>query len=292
MDANRFDRLAKAFAGRLTRRGALAAGGGGLAAALLGARGPRRAPAAQDATPGATPGVTPAASPAASPAAEVQDLFVQVFEAGTWAPVPGEPGTYTLTLTGHAAQTIQFADRPERIVGTVPTRRLLATLGFGSEDPPNAALVAQTADGEEEVLVVELFDPVYAEAFGADGGVTVAYRARVLADYRGEGLASLAARQGDAQLPEAFGPASLFIDGCSDRSVRCCTNEHWYTYCSTEHGRFGPMGYCYPLGKTCCAPCSDRDHNNWARKCNETFSSCGGNCFVLSTHGADLVGCW
>ena len=94
MDARRFDRFAKSFArGRLSRRGALIAGGGGLAAALLGVARPS----------GRTQDATPAASPAASAAAEEQDLFVQVFEAGTWAPVPGEPGTYTLTLTGHAA---------------------------------------------------------------------------------------------------------------------------------------------------------------------------------------------
>jgi hypothetical protein len=52
MDPRRFDRFAKALSGRLTRRTALT--GGGLAAALLGARGSAGAPAAQDASPAAS----------------------------------------------------------------------------------------------------------------------------------------------------------------------------------------------------------------------------------------------
>ncbi len=125
---------------------------------------------AQDATPAASPAASPAANPAASPAigAGPEMLFVQVFQAGTWAPIPDEADAYLLTLTGRAARTVSFFDRPDRLVGAVPTREFLATLGFTPAHPPNAAVVAGTADGGEDVLVVELFDPLYGERARAD----------------------------------------------------------------------------------------------------------------------------
>jgi len=169
VNPDRFDALAK----RLSRRTALVTGGG-LAAVFFGAFGTRRAPAAQSGTPAATS------------AESVEELlFAQTFERGTWAPKPGETWRFVLTLTDQAAQTLYFADRPDRLVGTMPTREVLDRLGFTPEDPPNAAIVAQTAGGEE-VLVVELFDPIYAETFGSDGVVTLTYEAWVRAGY-GEG---------------------------------------------------------------------------------------------------------
>ena len=197
---------------RLSRRAALAAAGGGIAALLATNR---RAPtAAQDATPLATPAASPGASPAAG--GPVALLFVQTFATGTWTPKPDTEGVYLLTVTGHTAQTVYFSDRPERLVGTLLTREFLQQLGFTPENPPNAAVVAQTADGGEDVLVVELFDPVYEEPVGADGGVSVTYRARVLAGEPGERLAAFAGRQGDALLPGAFGAGALFIDSSFD----------------------------------------------------------------------------
>src|SRR5690606_38725131 len=92
-------------------------------------------------------------------------------------------------------------------------------LGFTPFDPPNAAVVAQTAAGED-VIVVELLNPRLIESFGTDSGTTLVYDVRVLADYEGGGLAFLASHQSDATLPERFGPASLFIDDCGDLS-RC-----------------------------------------------------------------------
>ena len=249
MDARRFDRLAKQFAQRrLSRRTALAAGGGGLAAALLAAR---SSGTAQDATPDSSPGASPAASPAAGAGPEL--LFVQVFQAGTWTPMPDADGVFLLTLSGHAAQTVYFSDRPERLVGTIPTRDFLDRLGFTPADPPNAAIVAQTPDGGEAVLVVELFDPVYAEGGGADGEASVTYRARVLAGEPGERLAPLAARQGDGQLPESFGPASLFVDApaaeCPPSTIECYDSK-----CRTRIGDLGTMNRCQSNIFFCC-PC-------------------------------------
>jgi hypothetical protein len=165
-----------------------------LAALLVAARSPA---IAQDASP--------ATSPAAGGSAAL--LFVQTFAAGTWAPKAGEADVFELTLTGHAAQTVWFSDRPERLVGALPTAELLAGPLLDPADPPNAALVVQTAEGEEDVLVVELANPRY----DADAG-TLSYDTALLAGNPGGELAELAGRQLDAELPTSFGPGALFID--------------------------------------------------------------------------------
>jgi hypothetical protein len=108
-------------------------------------------------------------------------------------------------------------------VGLVPTTVLLEQLGFTPADPPNAALVAQTAEGED-ILVVELMNPRFDEAAG-----TLAYHVRLLADSGGVGLADLAARQDDDQFASSFTMAHLFIDGCGggqcwDGAVSMCVS--------------------------------------------------------------------
>ena len=200
VDANRFDAWTRAMSGRLSRRRALRRGGAGLVGGVVGALGGGRG-GAQEGGPGATPG-------AASEIGNRAFLFVQTFRDGTFAPKAGEDGVYTLTLNGEAGHTVYFSDRPERLVGTVPTQAFLDGLGFPADNPPNAALVAQTEAGED-VLVVELLNPVYDEAAG-----TLTYDVRVLADFAPTGLTALAARQADAELAERFDAASLFIDSC------------------------------------------------------------------------------
>ena len=88
-------------------------------------------------------------------------LFIQSFESGRIAPVEGGDGRYTVTLEHGLGETIYFSDRPDRIVGTDPTGAFLEGLGFTRDNPPNAALVMETAPGEPELAVVELFDPFY-----------------------------------------------------------------------------------------------------------------------------------
>jgi hypothetical protein len=218
MNPTRFDRLTRWLAtGRMSRRTALAVGGAGIASAGLAATG-LAAVAAQDATPAATPAAWPADPHPSADTAQThpEHLFVQPFDAGAWAPKPGEDGVYTLTLTGVAAYTTYFADRPERDTGLASTQPFLDGLGFAPENPPNAALVAQTGAGETDVLVVELFDPVY----DADAA-TLTYEAKVLSDYGGRGLANLARQQQDYELDETFGEGSLFIDGCPDSTETC-----------------------------------------------------------------------
>ncbi|MEZ4507826.1 MAG: hypothetical protein R2848_18695 [Thermomicrobiales bacterium] len=52
----------------------------------------------------------------------------------------------------------------------MPTDRFLEGLGFTPVNPPNAAAVVRTPEGERDVLVVELFNPVYTREYDADGG--------------------------------------------------------------------------------------------------------------------------
>jgi hypothetical protein len=210
MQATTFDALARMLANRLPRRRALHHGAAALVAGAGLATAQRR--------------VTAQATPTADEDEETgSDLFVQTFSAGTLTPDPDESGAYTLSLEGSLDQAVYFSDRPARRVGLIPTAVLLDQLGFTPADPPNAALVAQTADGED-ILVVELMNPRYDEA-----AQSLAYDVRVLADYAGRGLADLAERQGDDQFSPAFMTAHLFIDGCGkgqcwDGTVSMCVS--------------------------------------------------------------------
>ena len=268
MNGSRLDAISRAFATRrLSRRAALAAGSLGLVAAgATGSASRRGGSAAQDATP--------AASPAAGPAAgdgQAEFLFVQTFAGGTLVPKPGEDGVFVLTLTGGADQTVYFSDRPERIVGTVPMAQFLDTLGFTPDNPPNAAVVAQTAAGED-IAVVELLNPRLTQTFGTGGTTTLAYDVRILENYQEEGLAHLAARQQDAELPESLGPTSLFIDDCPDTSLVCLTPDGVLT-CSPLGNVYG-VGTCWVYWTLSCDLCSGSPGDI----CNAALPACNGEC--------------
>ncbi|MDQ3655432.1 MAG: hypothetical protein M3457_10165 [Chloroflexota bacterium] len=189
----------------MNRRGAVAFGSMGLGAALMG----RRASANQ-ATPvaEATPVVTD----------EVEILFVQSFATGAFVEGATGAGEYTLTLENGSGQTVYFSDRPERLVGAIADETFLDGRAFDAADPPNAAIVAQTANGED-ILVVELLDPAYDAASG-----TVSYTVRPLdGQPESAALASYAALQEDSALDATFGPVSLFIDNltCGPAGTSC-----------------------------------------------------------------------
>jgi hypothetical protein len=186
----------------LSRRKALVAVGG-LTAAMAGTR----LAVAQEATP----------APAADDAERIFTMFVQTAHGGHFVPKPGEDGVYQLVLRGASAHTVHFSDRPQRIVGSVSTADFLGTLGFSEENPPNAAVVAQTEGGGEDVIVVALLNPDY-----DSGSQTLTYDVVVLDEYVGDGFGELA-QQTDPELPETFGHTSLFIDDCPDLTV--CVND-------------------------------------------------------------------
>jgi hypothetical protein len=216
MPTHRIDALAQLLAARQPRRQALRRGTAGLLAAAGIA--PMVSKVAAQTTP----------TPGAAEQATGSDLFVQTFRAGTLTPMPGAAGHFTLSLEGDVGQTVYFSDRPARRVGLIPTAVLLEQLGFTPADPPNAALVAQTPEGED-ILVVMLSNPRYDQAAGA-----LAYDVQLLAHYTGAGLADLAARQDDDQFAPSFLSPHLFIDGCGrgqcwDGNVQMCVSCSCFT---------------------------------------------------------------
>ncbi len=267
MDSSSFDRFTMSLGTRLTRRNALASGVAGLSAAALLSRLPGAS--AQDATPLASP-VAETSHPAF--------LFVQLADSGTWMPKPDEDGVYLLTLSGAGEQTLYFSDRPDRIVGTVPTDQFLDSLGFTPANPPNAAVVVTTPAGERDVLVVELFNPVYTRTFGDEGEEMLSYEAIVLNSYQGEGLDEWAPQADDDQLPGEFSNISLFIDDCPD-AVHCYVNRYTGEYIRNipvkEYVLVGeipgaPHGRCYNWGQATCLPCF-MEHYELVNLCNATY---------------------
>jgi hypothetical protein len=253
MDSNRFDTISKLFASRKTRRAAVG-GGLGIAATAISGR-----TFAQDATPVGTPSV---GTGDPHPSADPELLYVQPFASGTWGPKEGGEGAFTLTLSGVAGQTVYFSDRPERIVGLIPTQKLLDTLGFSPENPPNAAIVA-TPDGsdEQDILVIELLNPVY----DADAG-TLTYDATVLSDYGDPGLAHLAQQQQDDELPESFGEGSLFIDNAYLSNTIECIEHNTDIVIGTY-----VQEWCQHPVTEMWGPCDDP-----AQQCMERFGNCCG----------------
>jgi hypothetical protein len=92
-----------------------------------------------------------------------QFLAIQHAQSGTIADINST--SYTLQLNDLADKTILFSDRPNRIVATETTQNFVGNWTSGKDsfqlDPPNAAIVALTDDQEDDVFVIELFNPIY-----------------------------------------------------------------------------------------------------------------------------------
>jgi hypothetical protein len=192
---------------RLSRRTALAAAAlAGFGGAALATRGV----AAHDGTPHPVEG------------GDAAFLFVQSgFTSGILDQATEGIQSWMLTLQGAPHQTVFFSDRPERIAGAISTERFLETLDFSADDPPNAALVIDTASGAD-VVILELTEPVY-----DPDAATLTYITKILdvdvLESSGYGF-DVDPLGTDAYPPE-FGPASLFIDsllGCSPLDPRGC----------------------------------------------------------------------
>ncbi len=268
MDPRRFDALTTSLSlSRPSRRTVFQRTVMGVAAGLAAA--PLRL-SAQDATP----------DPLGD---DATFLFVQSAASGTFAanpgagtptaagtPAPGGGADYLLTLTGHTGSTVYFSDRPERIFGDSPTQTFIDGLGFSPSNPPNAALVTNDADGNEDILVVELLTPSY----DADAG-SVTYGVNILSDYEG-GLNFVASRQRNEDLAPAFGEASLFIDDCPDIS-------NCYIGLSSV-GPFpgGSIGTCWDWSQLVCLPCNGDSIDSLNQSCDNAYpDDCGGGCGVI-----------
>ena len=268
MDSSRFDAISRIFAERkLSRRRALLQGGAGIAAGATII--PGLSASAQDATP--------------VPADDQQFpkmLFLQSYQSGNIAPNAGEAGTWTLTLEHGLGQTVFFTDRPDRKVGITPTQDLMKGLGFTPDNPPNAALLFKNEQGDDDVSVVELFNPTYDTSTN-----TATYEIHLLKEYAGLGVLFQEQPTEPDDAHATFGAAHLFIDDCADGTVKCVSGDNDLP-CSGEGGicgSFGPQGYCYNWSNPGCWPCEPYDHLNppaetlyeyWENQCNNTFPKC------------------
>ena len=100
----------------------------------------------------------------------------------------------SVTLHGLSRSTLFFADRPERVVGHLHSRKFVDQWGEGensfAEDSPNAVVsFLDEGDAVPEEVTIELSDPYLTED-------TLTYNVKVL----------------DGTLPAKAGPCSLFID--------------------------------------------------------------------------------
>jgi hypothetical protein len=261
MKQAQFDSITRLFSERRTRRAALAAAGAGVAAIGL-----ARA-AAQDATPEASPVALEFSDAAGTPF-----MFVQTFASGSLTPTEGSEGELVLAADHGAGQTLFFSDRPERIVGMVPTEDFLGAsgtggLGYTPADPPNAALVIAGENGSpSEILVVELMDPKYDAA-----EASVTYTVKVLEDVSSIDLNLEQVSPAATDTAREFGAASLFIDDCPDGEVYCIigldTPVNVYS-----------SGFCWDESGLCCYACANSGLGWWSDYCNRNNPGCNGQC--------------
>jgi hypothetical protein len=197
----------------------------------------------------------------------VSFMFVQNAQSGTLVPVAGGDNLYTLTLMGTSPQTIAFSDRPERVVAQVPTQKFLDGMCFSPNNGPNAALEILEANEEEDVAVVELFDPVYDAASQA-----LKYNVTILE--QPDLSYAMFNERADKALPETFGPAALFIDDCADGYMECnhCAKSSIAT-CGANCDICGSIltGCCWHLGEIKCHGCHSDDY--YRNKCIKMFGS-------------------
>ncbi|MGD1835645.1 MAG: hypothetical protein ACPKQO_07970 [Nitrososphaeraceae archaeon] len=72
---------------------------------------------------------------------------------------------YSLELNEVSDKTILFSDRPDRIVTSVNTSNFIGNWSVGKNsytvDAPNAVLVVDEQEGQQDVAIIELFNPIY-----------------------------------------------------------------------------------------------------------------------------------
>ncbi len=195
----------------------------GLAAALLGAAAVLPA-AAQDGTPEAvaspeTTGSRVVTTPAADQEA-LPYLFIQTSAQGSWKPVRGQPNAFWLTLSTPARQTIVIRDQPQDAAGTISTALFFDSIRLDGQDPLRAVVSAQTATGED-VLIVNLHSASYDPTIGE-----LTYVATKLNDYTDlHGLTPLKVEQSNYTLPPSFGATTVFITNayCRDTAENSCS---------------------------------------------------------------------
>lgn len=140
---------------------------------------------------------------------EVSWLYSQTADTGELDDLGG--GKYRLVMHGIDAHTIQFSDRPDRLVEIINTGDFVhAWDAMFASSAPNAVLVEHEPDGSTDSLVVVLANPL----FDLENN-TLSYDAEILADEQHpERLKKLAVAH--AEPPVHMSAVSLFIDSVSD----------------------------------------------------------------------------
>ncbi len=138
-------------------------------------------------------------------------LFTQTAGAGTFENTSDDE--YILTLTNVDPNVVYFSDRPVRDAGEIGIVQFLNGLGFEIGDPPNAAIITETENGEEVTVVAELTQPIY----DRDTRELI-YKAIILHDASGQ----LAEYGSSDVVPESFTKATLLIDGCAKKGDVFC----------------------------------------------------------------------
>ena len=72
---------------------------------------------------------------------------------------------YSLKLNDVSDKTILFSDRPDRIVKSVSTVNFIGNWSTGEDsfavDAPNAVLIFDETEGKQDVVIIELYIPIY-----------------------------------------------------------------------------------------------------------------------------------
>jgi hypothetical protein len=152
-------------------------------------------------------------------------------------------------------------------------------------------LLVETAPGETDIAVVELYNPSYDEATH-----TATYEVATLEAWQDDLALGLQDAPADlASLAPTFGTAHLLIDDCADGPVGCYADEGGGF--GERVGTFDGQGMCYNY--LVCIPCEPYGHTQpdrcstlgyWAGKCAQSYSDCGNGCHAFYDN-ADLLGC-
>jgi hypothetical protein len=126
---------------------------------------------------------------------ELKFLAIQHAQSGSILQI--NDTTYSLELNNVSDKTILFSDRPDRIVIPISTDNFVGNWSVGENsfavDAPNAVLVIDSAKGEQDTAMIELFNPTY------DFEKTINY------EITPDNATSI-------ELPSEFGQSTLVID--------------------------------------------------------------------------------
>jgi hypothetical protein len=134
----------------------------------------------------------------------VEFLSIQNAKSGSLSQI--NETVYTLVLSNVANNTIQFSDRPNRIVESVSTTDFVGnwstgTNSFAADEPNDALIVEDIESGELETAIIESFNPSYDTNTN-----TLTYTI-------------MAENTTSVDLPREFGQSIIMIDSFSEASI-------------------------------------------------------------------------